>query len=70
MMAFSAMGLLYTLLIMIYDMIYIVPLDTKVCIWHFVKWQIHPFISKGTIYTDEDVASHRAHDVVATLNQR
>ena len=20
------------------------------CIYHFVKWQIHPFISKGTIY--------------------
>ena len=29
---------------------YIVPLDMKVCICHFVKWQIHPFISKGTTY--------------------
>ena len=28
---------------------YIVPLDMKGCICHFVKWQIHPFISKGTI---------------------
>ena len=26
------------------------PLDMKGCICHFVKWQIHPFISKGTIY--------------------
>ena len=25
-----------------------VPLDTKGCICHFTKWQIHPFISKGT----------------------
>ena len=24
------------------------PLDMKGCIGHFVKWQIHPFISKGT----------------------
>ena len=27
----------------------IVPLDMKGCICHFVKWQIHPSISKGTI---------------------
>ena len=26
----------------------IVPLDMKGCICHFVKWQIRPFISKGT----------------------
>ena len=26
----------------------IVPLDMKGCISHFLKWQIHPFISKGT----------------------
>ena len=26
----------------------IVPLDIKRCICHFVKWQIHPFISKVT----------------------
>ena len=25
-----------------------VPLDMKGCICHFLKWQIHPFISKGT----------------------
>ena len=25
----------------------IVPLDMKGCICHFVKWQIHPFISNG-----------------------
>ena len=29
---------------------YIVSLDMKGCICHFTKWQIHPFISKGTIY--------------------
>ena len=28
----------------------IAPLDMKVCIFHFVKWPKHPFISKGTIY--------------------
>ena len=28
----------------------IVHLDMKGCICHFVKWQIHPFISKGTKY--------------------
>ena len=26
----------------------IVPLDMKGCIFHLPKWQIHPFISKGT----------------------
>ena len=25
-----------------------VPLDMKGCICHFTKWQIHPFISKGS----------------------
>ena len=30
---------------------YLVFLDMKGCIWHFVKWQIHPFISKGTIWS-------------------
>ena len=29
-----------------------VPLDVKGCIWHFKKWQIHPFISKGGIVID------------------
>ena len=28
---------------------HIVPLDMKGCICHFAKWQIDPFISKGTI---------------------
>ena len=28
---------------------YYVSFDMKGCICHFVKWQIHPFISKGTI---------------------
>ena len=28
----------------------IVPLHRKGCIWHFAKWQIHPFISKLTNY--------------------
>ena len=27
---------------------YYVTLDMKGCICHFVKWQIHPFMSKGT----------------------
>ena len=26
---------------------HIVPLDMEGCICHFVKWQMHPFISKG-----------------------
>ena len=26
------------------------PLDMKGCIFHFTKWQIHPFISKRTMY--------------------
>ena len=26
----------------------IVPLDIKGCICHFTKWQMHPFISKGS----------------------
>ena len=29
----------------------IVPLDVKGCICHFTKWQIHPFISKGVVYS-------------------
>ena len=28
----------------------IVPLDTKGCISHFTKWQIHPFVTEGTTY--------------------
>ena len=27
-------------------------LDMKGCIWHFVKWQIHLFLSKGTNYSN------------------
>ena len=30
--------------------IYFVPLDMKGCMCHFKKWQIHPFISRGTTY--------------------
>ena len=30
--------------------LYLVPLDMKGCICHLVKWQIHPFMSKVTIY--------------------
>ena len=30
-----------------YERVYL-PLDMKGCICHFKKWQIHPFISKGT----------------------
>ena len=29
---------------------HIAPFDMKGCICHFVKWQIHPFISKETNY--------------------
>ena len=29
---------------------HIVPLEMKGCICHFAKWQIHPLISKGTVY--------------------
>ena len=29
---------------------YVLPLGMKGCICHFVKWQIHPFIYKGTVY--------------------
>ena len=29
---------------------HVVYLDIKGCICHFTKWQIHPFISKGTTY--------------------
>ena len=32
----------------------IVPLDMKGCICHFVRWQIHPFISNGTNYSGLD----------------
>ena len=28
--------------------IHVLSFDIKECIWHFVKWHIHPFISKGT----------------------
>ena len=28
----------------------IILLDTKGCICHFVKWQIHPFVSNGMTY--------------------
>ena len=27
----------------------IIPLDMEGCICHFIKWQIHPFISEGPI---------------------
>ena len=36
---------------------HIVPLDMKGCICHFAKWQIHPFISKGTICFDSYCAN-------------
>ena len=32
----------------------LVPLDMKGCICHFVKWQMHPFISKKTSYSDDE----------------
>ena len=38
---------------------YIVPLGMKGCICHFAKWQIHPFISKGTIYGEALMAKGR-----------
>ena len=30
---------------------FVVPLDTKGCICHLTKWQIHPLISKGTLWS-------------------
>ena len=32
---------------------YVVPLDMKGCICQFSQWQIHPFISKGTMYAQQ-----------------
>ena len=41
------------------NLIHSVPLDMKGCICHFSKWQIHPFISKGTITWHESwIMSH------------
>ena len=34
-------------------LIYIVPFDMEGCIFHLVKWQIHPFISKVTNYISQ-----------------
>ena len=34
---------------------HIVPLDMKRCICHFLKWQIHPFISKGANYAMKSI---------------
>ena len=39
---------------------YFVPLYMKGCICHYTKWQIHPFISKGTIYG----AQFRVHSTI------
>ena len=33
-----------------YSQVHFVSLDMKGCICYFVKWQIHPFISKATTY--------------------
>ena len=35
--------------VLIFNCAYFVPLDMKGSICHIVKWQMHPFISKGTI---------------------
>ena len=32
-----------------------IPLDMKGCICHFLKWQIHPFISEGTMCLHQSV---------------
>ena len=34
---------------LINNMLYYRPSDMKGCFWHCKKWQIHPFISKGTL---------------------
>ena len=31
------------------DLILSDNMGMKGCVWHFTKWQIHPFISKGTV---------------------
>ena len=42
------------------------PLDMKGCICHFVKWQIHPIIYKGTIFlgSRENELPHHHQDVI------
>ena len=45
---------------------FIVPFDMKGCICHFAKWQIHPLICKGTIYT----AVHRWNPATAYLSNK
>ena len=36
----------------VFKQLYIIPSDMKGCICHFTKWQINPFISKGSLNTD------------------
>ena len=38
---------------------YITPLDMKECICHFVKWQIHPFISKDMNSCSQDLKRNK-----------
>ena len=37
---------------------FVIPLDIKGCICHFVKWQIHPFKSKGPFVPPWHTARH------------
>ena len=41
---------IYLFICFSYVDVHVVPLDMKGYICHFRKWQIHPFISKGTMY--------------------
>ena len=36
-----------------------VAIDMKECIYHFAKWQIHPFISKGIHYSQCPAGNER-----------
>ena len=44
-------------------------LDTKGCICHLVKWQIHPFISKETSYFARGLIVHTFREKVAVIKK-
>ena len=45
---------------------HLVPSDMKGCICHFVKWQIHPFIFKGTICRGSLFLPHKTSGCTTT----
>ena len=46
-----------------------VLLDVKGCICHFVKWQMYPFISKGTNHMNKITSTHCHHRHCPTVCQ-